>query len=217
MMAESGCGRKGHREPNGDGSAFPRSAPVFRRAARCYPYRMPPSASTTVAIVSDTHGGLDSRVAEIVAGCDHAVHAGDIGNSSVLEALRPRSGRVLAVRGNNDVPRKWPVQDLPVLAQLPTQAALDLPGGRLAVVHGHRCGGLALRHQRLRKAFAEVRVVVYGHSHRLACDQEALPWVLNPGAAGYSRTFGGPSCLLLRASEGEWSVEIRRFEPVRRR
>ena len=99
---------------------------------------MPRSAPSSVAIVSDTHGWLDSRVAEIVAGCDHAVHAGDIGNKSVLESLRPRSGRVVAVRGNNDVPSKWPEQDLSVLAELPTHALLDLPGGKLAVVHGHR-------------------------------------------------------------------------------
>ncbi|MFM1890995.1 MAG: hypothetical protein RLZ44_72, partial [Pseudomonadota bacterium] len=42
---------------------------------------------------------------------------------------------------------------------------------------------------------------------------DAIPWVLNPGAAGRSRTFGGPSCLLLHAGARVWRVETHRFPP----
>jgi hypothetical protein len=35
--------------------------------------------------------------------------------------------------------------------------------------------------------------------------------VLNPGAAGRTRTYGGPSCLLLIAGETDWKVEVHRF------
>ena len=47
-------------------------------------------ASTTirVAIISDTHGFVDPRITDIVRACDLAVHAGDIGNAQVLQALR---------------------------------------------------------------------------------------------------------------------------------
>ncbi len=61
-----------------------------------------------VAILADTHGQLDPRIDALVRGCDIAVHGGDIGNAGILARLQPVSGRVYAVRGNNDVPRKWP-------------------------------------------------------------------------------------------------------------
>ncbi|HEY5790682.1 MAG TPA: metallophosphoesterase family protein, partial [Gammaproteobacteria bacterium] len=64
--------------------------------------------SLRVALVSDTHGHLDPRVAAIVERCDLAVHAGDVGGMAVLAQLQPRLGRVIAVRGNNDTPREWP-------------------------------------------------------------------------------------------------------------
>lgn len=166
-----------------------------------------------VALLSDTHGTLDARVAAEVAACDYAVHAGDVGNAGVIAALQPRRG-VVAVRGNNDTAAKWPGEDEEVLVSLPTTCCLALPGGPLAVVHGHRAGTADRRHSRLRQQFPDARAVVYGHSHRLVCDQDALPWVLNPGAAGRARTFGGPSCLILLATPRVWQIEIRRFPPV---
>ena len=166
-----------------------------------------------VALLADTHGALDARIAAEVARCDYAVHAGDVGNAGVLAALRPQLGLV-AVRGNNDTPAKWPREDQGLLAALPTTESLTLPGGTLVVVHGHRAGGVDQRHARLRKQFPEARAVVYGHSHRLVCDRDAQPWVLNPGAAGRARTFGGPSCLILLAGPRVWRVEVQRFTAV---
>ena len=43
-------------------------------------------------------------------------------------------------------------------------------------------------------------------------DQEAEPWVVNPGASGKVRTHGGPSCLVLHASEDIWEIEAVLFE-----
>ncbi|MFA7386247.1 MAG: metallophosphoesterase family protein [Thiohalobacteraceae bacterium] len=166
-----------------------------------------------VALLSDTHGTLDARIAAEVAACDYAVHAGDVGNAGVLAALQPRRDLV-AVRGNNDTATKWPAEDEDVLVALPTTGCLTLPGGTLAVVHGHRAGSVDRRHSRLRQQFPDARAIVYGHSHRLICDQDALPWVLNPGAAGRMRTFGGPSCLILLAAARGWRIEVRRFPPV---
>lgn len=168
-----------------------------------------------VAIVSDSHGVLDERIAAWISGCDLAVHGGDIGSASVLDALGHRVARVIAVLGNNDVPAKWLPAEIGVLTRIPSQAEIELPGGCLAVIHGHRCGATQVRHEHLRRRFSRARVVVYGHSHRLTCDQEAIPWVLNPGAAGRSRTFGGPSCIILTANHSEWRVEIQRFGNTR--
>ncbi|WP_414717181.1 metallophosphoesterase family protein [Tahibacter sp.] len=86
-----------------------------------------------------------------------------------------------------------------------------MPGGRLVVVHGDRWPPRG-RHAALRRAFPAARAVVYGHSHRLAVDVDAEPWILNPGAAGRARTYGGPSCLLLQASTREWRVVAQRYE-----
>lgn len=164
-----------------------------------------------VALLSDTHGRIDPRVLELVSGCDIAVHGGDIGNAGVLACLQPRGGRVVAVIGNNDLPRKWPEEERDLLAAIPEQAELELPGGTLAVIHGHQTPARE-RHERLRRRFPQARAVLYGHSHRLATDRDAMPWILNPGAAGRERTYGGPSCLILSAGEHRWDLRVWRFE-----
>ena len=175
---------------------------------------MPRAVPLRVLLLSDTHGQLDERIAAQVRASDIAVHAGDIGCAAVVRALTPRSGKVICVRGNNDVAAKWPSADQALLEKLPEVAELELPGGVLAVVHGHRAGAVAGRHDRLRAQFPEARAIVYGHSHRLTNDQEKGRWVLNPGAAGRSRTYGGPSCLLLHVSPRIWRVEILRYPPT---
>ena len=172
-----------------------------------------------VAIIADTHGFLDPRIAERIQDCDLAVHAGDVGGADVLNALRPRQ-RVYAVRGNNDTPERWPDGERELLATLPHRASVELPGGRLVVVHGDDGGGIEARHRRYRRRYADAAAVVYGHSHRLLTDFRGRPWVLNPGAAGRVRTYGGPSCLFLTCTDGAWTVEPLRLEPrrpVRRR
>ena len=166
-----------------------------------------------VAILADTHGFLDARVEALVATCDLAVHGGDIGNAEVLQRLRPRQGRIIAVIGNNDLPRKWPPEQAQVLDGLREHEDLMLPGGTLAVIHGHQLAARN-RHQRLRRRFPQARAIVYGHSHRLIADRDVQPWVLNPGAAGRARTFGGPSCIVLDAAEHRWALRIERFEPL---
>jgi len=172
------------------------------------------SRAARVAILADTHGTLDARIAETVRGCDYALHAGDIGGRAVLAALAPRLATV-AVRGNNDTPDRWPGA-AEILARLPREADLDLPGGRVVLVHGDCAGSGRGRHERLRRTFGDARAIIYGHSHRLCVDVERLPWVLNPGAAGRVRTYGGPSCLVLVAGEGEWRVSVERFAPLGR-
>ncbi len=164
-----------------------------------------------VALLSDTHGVLDGQVAAIIEGSDWIIHAGDIGNAGVLHHLAKLGDKVVAVRGNNDTPSRWPAEDHPILTALPYERTVALPGGELLVVHGHRANPAAQRHARLRRRYGNVRAVVYGHSHRLVEDLEAEPWVLNPGAAGHARTYGGPSCLLLHVMAERWRVEHHRF------
>jgi predicted phosphodiesterase len=57
--------------------------------------------SVTIGIISDTHGLLRPEVVNALAGCDHILHAGDVGDNQVLERLA-RIAPVTAVRGNMD-------------------------------------------------------------------------------------------------------------------
>lgn len=171
-----------------------------------------PETSMIVALVADTHGFLDPRVAAIARSAGLVVHAGDIGARSILDELATDGARVLAVTGNNDDSRHWPESDL----RLPGEIVVELPGGALAVEHGHRFPART-RHRRLRRAYPEAAAVVCGHSHRQAVDRDELPWILNPGAAGRSRAHGGPGCLVLHAAPAGWHVESHRFEPLTRR
>lgn len=169
----------------------------------------------TVAIVSDTHGDLAPEIQRVISQCDYAVHAGDILGAGVLELMRPRSGRVFAVRGNNDFPALWHAAEQGILADIPESLQIPLPGGILAVEHGHRHGGHRPDHDSLRRAHPQARAVVYGHTHKLVVDDSGGSMVINPGAAGYTRTHGGPSCLILHARAAQWRVEVRRFPDAR--
>ena len=171
-------------------------------------------ASLRVVILSDTHGELDDRIAREAAESDLVVHAGDVGNRGVLDTLESRAGRLVAVRGNNDVREKWQEAEWDLLDSLPWEARVDLPGGDLVVVHGHGYGYPGRHHARMRRDYPDARAVIYGHSHQKCADRSESPWVLNPGAAGRVRTFGGPSYYILRASPSRWRLETYRLPPA---
>jgi len=168
-------------------------------------------ALCSVGILSDTHGHVSPNVMAVIAGCDVVVHAGDIGSARVLQQLREVTGRVHAVRGNNDVPGLWAGEELEVLATLSAMEELELPGGKLVVEHGHVHGHTSPDLDSLRAAHDDARVVVYGHTHKLLIDRSETPWIINPGAAGRIRNHGGPSCLVLNASQHSWTIETFRF------
>lgn len=170
------------------------------------------NSNARVAILSDTHGFLDPRIAERVAECDYAVHAGDVGGADVLCALQPKV-QVVAVRGNNDTSSRWSDSEAQFLENLPVEARLPLPGGLLVVVHGDDNRPIKQRHEHLRARFPEARMIAYGHSHRLTMDTEREPWVVNPGAAGRTRTNGGPSCLLLACDGERWDIQAVQLPP----
>lgn len=164
-----------------------------------------------IALISDTHGSIAPGLLDLIRETDLCVHAGDIGNARVLQQLESENVPVLAVLGNNDVATKWPAGDAHWLEEIPSEQVLYLPGGQLGVEHGHRVTPVKLRHDKLRKKYNNAKAIVYGHSHRLVCDQEQYPWVLNPGAAGRSRTYGGASCIILTAMHRRWTIETYRI------
>ena len=167
-------------------------------------------STATVVIISDTHGFLHPEIRKLINQSDFVVHAGDIGDAAVIDSLFPNSGEVVAVRGNNDLPFLWPASQGNRLTEIPLTNQVSIPGGIISVEHGDRFG-YAPDHQALRADHSEAKMVVYGHTHHLVIDDEEEPWVVNPGAAGNSRTYGGSSCLLLQASESDWSLKSLKF------
>lgn len=163
----------------------------------------------TVGILSDSHGILDTGIAEVVNQCDYIIHAGDIFNANVLAQLKPKK-QLIAVAGNNDYPALWAAEEADIVKALPDTAELEVPGGLIIIEHGHRLGHHP-EHDKLRRDHAQAKMVVYGHTHHRVIDQKATPWVVNPGASGKVRTHGGPSCFVLYASETEWKIETTLF------
>jgi len=165
-----------------------------------------------IAIISDTHEELAPQIVSAIKDCDIAMHAGDIGNSRVLETMQPKSGHVIAVAGNNDKPYLWDFKDWHLVKNLPHQFDLSLPGGKLSIEHGHEHDMYKPSHDDLRAAHPGSRLVIYGHTHIQVIDED-IPecHVLNPGAAGFTRNKGGPSCVILTIDNEHWDYEVLKF------
>ena len=159
-----------------------------------------------IAIVSDTHGFIEPAILDIVASCDAAIHAGDIGSASVLESMRTATGHVFAVLGNNDIHEKWSCHEHDVLDTLNLTHHVVLASGSVSIEHGHLVDDWHRYHELLRERYPNSRAIVYGHTHLRTIDCDHVPWVLNPGVAGRERTRGGASCLVLEAKGDDWSV-----------
>jgi uncharacterized protein len=173
----------------------------------------PNSNMQRVAIVSDTHSIINPNVMKAIKFCDQIIHAGDICGAHIIKQLKEICPNITAVRGNNDAPGLWAESETAVVSALPSIAELDLPGGKIVIEHGHKHGMHQPDHSSLRAAHSQARVIVYGHTHVMIVDDNASPWVINPGAAGATRTNGGPSCMILTAyADQEWNIEMIRFE-----
>jgi putative phosphoesterase len=165
----------------------------------------------TVGVLSDTHNQLNDFIIASLKNCDAIIHAGDIGDADVLDNLNTHTDHVFSVRGNNDTEEKWPAHDLHTLANIPDNLELAFENKVIAVTHGHQFYKVETRHDQLRNQFPHADIIVYGHSHRIACDQQQEPWVINPGAGGHTRTFGGASCMMLKYKDNHWDIEQFRF------
>ena len=127
--------------------------------------------SVSVGLISDTHGLMRPEALAALAGSRYIIHAGDIGDPAVLEALR-RIAPVTAVRGNNDRDA-W-------ARRLPETDLLEVGKTRIYVIHN--IAELAVDPK------AEgIGVVVSGHSHRPVAERRAGVLYVNPGSAGPRR------------------------------
>lgn len=131
-----------------------------------------------IGLISDTHGLLRPEALDFLAGCDHIVHGGDIGNPGILERLAELAP-LTVVRGNNDR-ESW-------ARDLPATALLHVGPVALYAIHD-------LKELDIDPAALGVRVVVSGHSHKPACTERAGVLYINPGSAGRRRFSLPISC-----------------------
>jgi putative phosphoesterase len=54
-----------------------------------------------IGVISDTHGLLRPEAVAALRGVEHILHAGDVGDIAILDALR-KIAPVTAIRGNVD-------------------------------------------------------------------------------------------------------------------
>lgn len=145
---------------------------------------------TIIGVISDTHGLLRPEAQEALRGSDRIIHAGDVGDRSILRRLE-QLAPVTAVRGN--------VDDLLWAKQLPETSVVDVEGLSIYVLH-------ALDRLDLKPEAAGFAAVIYGHSHVPKQEMKNGVLYFNPGSAG-------PRRFSLPVSLGRLTVENGQLRP----
>ena len=124
-----------------------------------------------LGVISDTHGLLRPEALAALRGVDHILHAGDVGDPSILSALRELAP-VTAIRGNIDTHGDC--------AQLPETEAVQLAGRLFYLIH-------SIHDLDLNPKAAGIAMVISGHSHKPSIETRNNVIYLNPGSAGPRR------------------------------
>jgi uncharacterized protein len=128
-----------------------------------------------IGVISDTHGLLRPEALTALAGSEHILHAGDVGDPGILERLRAIAP-VTAIRGNVDVGGAYSL--------LPDTELVQLGGRGIYMLHDRHALDLD-------PIAAGISVVVSGHSHHPAIQWHKGVLYFNPGSAG-PRRFSTP-------------------------
>lgn len=133
-----------------------------------------------IGAISDTHGLLRPEAVTALAGVDHILHAGDVGDARILDALRAIAP-VTAIRGNIDTSGPC--------AALPATELVELGGTVFYLLHD-------VKQLDLDPGSASISVVLSGHSHKPLIEHRRGVLFLNPGSAG-PRRFSLPIALAM--------------------
>ena len=157
-----------------------------------------------VGILSDTHGLLDSRVLEIFRGVERILHAGDVGDETILVELGALAP-VTAVAGNVDT--------FPLAERLRETEILQCASQRVLLTH--QVGKVGKPSPALLERLREERptLVVFGHTHAPFYGEIEGVRYLNPGAAG-PRRFALPRTVALLEIPPDGGAPRVRFEPL---
>jgi putative phosphoesterase len=139
-----------------------------------------------IGVISDTHGLLRPEVEERLAGVDHIIHAGDIGDPEIVPRLRAIAPTTV-IRGNVDT-QEW-------AQEFPDWDAVTLAGRSISVLHD-------LGDLNLDPVTAGFDIVISGHSHRPRVETIDGVLYLNPGSAG-PRRFRLPITLATLVLSGD--------------
>jgi putative phosphoesterase len=123
-----------------------------------------------LGIISDTHGLVRPEAIAALRGVDMILHAGDVGDSKVLETLNAIAP-IVAVRGNNDK-GEW-------AESLPDWEAVEIGAVSIYILHD-------LKEITINPS-GVFQVVVSGHSHKPYVEERRGVLYLNPGSAGPRR------------------------------
>ncbi len=145
----------------------------------------------TIGVISDTHGLMRPEALAALAPARHILHAGDIGNIEILDALR-QIAPVTAIRGNIDT-------DGPC-ARFPATELVELSGRLFYLVH-------SLADLDISPTAVGVAAVISGHSHKPGQETRKGVLYLNPGSAG-PRRFNLPVTVALITITGD-AIEAR--------
>jgi putative phosphoesterase len=145
-----------------------------------------------IGVISDTHGLQRPEALAALAGVDHILHAGDVGDAGILDELR-KIAPVTAIRGNIDRDG--------ACAELPATEMVELGGVTFYLLHDVKALDLD-------PLAAGIDAVVSGHSHKPAIEWRKGVLYLNPGSAG-PRRFSLPiTVAMVTVGEGAPRVEI---------
>jgi putative phosphoesterase len=131
-----------------------------------------PQASSFVGLISDTHGLLRPEVLTALTGSSLILHAGDVGDPSILTTLE-RIAPVRAVYGNTDGGE---------LRRLMNETEVVSVANGVDVYLLHILDDLNLD-----AAAAGLRAVIYGHTHTPKIERRGAVLYVNPGSAGPRR------------------------------
>ncbi|MBB5339129.1 metallophosphoesterase family protein [Tunturiibacter gelidoferens] len=124
-----------------------------------------------IGVISDTHGLMRPEALAALRGVEHILHAGDVGDVAVLDALR-EIAPVTAIRGNVDLAG--------ACAELPATDVVELGGQLFYMVH-------SVHDLDINPKAAGVAMVVSGHSHKAKVEAKDGVIYFNPGSAGPRR------------------------------
>jgi putative phosphoesterase len=145
-----------------------------------------------IGVISDTHGLLRPEALAALAPARHILHAGDIGNIEILDALR-QLAPVTAIRGNIDTSGPC--------ARFPATELVEVAGGHFYLVH-------SISDLDINPAAAGVSAVISGHSHRPSQETRNGVLYLNPGSAGPRRFELPVTVALITATDEELTAQI---------
>lgn len=149
-----------------------------------------------IGLIADTHGLLRAEAQAALAGCDHLIHAGDIGKPEILEQLR-LIAPLTVVRGNNDRGLPW-AEPLPDYEQFTLNDTAFFLTHEMADVPDPLPAGTA--------------VVITGHSHKPLAEQRGNVLYINPGSAGPRRFKLPVSVALLTLGPQGAQVHLQRLD-----